>query len=211
MGRKTGTNPPDVPAQAATTLNPTDNAPETSRSGTLQVVRQTGENDATAMVRTATSALVRGTATGREFGKTVFGTDIDPTAYMETLQHQADAMKAGNMAEIETMLLTQANTLDMAFNRLATQAIQNPLMQQMDTLLRLALKAQAQCRASLEALADIKNPRPVAFVKQANIAHGPQQVNNAPPTTYKPAPAGDDTLAHGKTGKSLKRTIRRQT
>ncbi|WP_194468905.1 hypothetical protein [Silvimonas amylolytica] len=154
---------------------------------------------------------MRGTATGREFGKTVFGTDIDPTAYMETLQHQADAMKAGNMAEIETMLLTQANTLDMAFNRLATQAIQNPLMQQMDTLLRLALKAQAQCRASLEALADIKNPRPVAFVKQANIAHGPQQVNNAPPTTYKPAPAGDDTLAHGKTGKSLKRTIRRQT
>ena len=42
----------------------------------------------------------------------------------------------------------------------------------------LALKAQAQCRATLEALAEIKNPRPVSFVKQANIANGPQQVNN---------------------------------
>jgi hypothetical protein len=27
-------------------------------------------------------------------------------------------------------------------------------------------------------LAAIKNPKPVAFVQQANIAHGPQQVNN---------------------------------
>ena len=43
---------------------------------------------------------------------------------------------------------------------------------------RQALKAQAQCRATLEALAEIKNPRPVAFVKQANISGGHQQVNN---------------------------------
>jgi hypothetical protein len=44
--------------------------------------------------------------------------------------------------------------------------------------LRLGLKAQSQCRATLETLATIKNPQPVAFVRQANIAHGPQQVNN---------------------------------
>ena len=43
-----------------------------------------------------------------------------------------------------------------------------------------ALKAQSQCRATLETLAAIKNPAPVAFVRQANIAHGPQQVNNGP-------------------------------
>ena len=49
-----------------------------------------------------------------------------------------------------------------------------------ETYLRLALKAQGQCRATLETLAMIKNPQPVAFVRQANIAHGPQQVNNAP-------------------------------
>ena len=51
-------------------------------------------------------------------------------------------------------------------------------MNQLDANLRLALKAQAQCRATLEALAAIKNPQPVFFVRQANIAHGPQQVNN---------------------------------
>jgi hypothetical protein len=37
---------------------------------------------------------------------------------------------------------------------------------------------QAQCRAVLQTLFEMKNPHPVAFVKQANIANGPQQVNN---------------------------------
>jgi len=40
------------------------------------------------------------------------------------------------------------------------------------------LKAQSQCRTTLETLATIKNPSAVAFVRQANIAAGPQQVNN---------------------------------
>ena len=49
-----------------------------------------------------------------------------------------------------------------------------------ETYLRLALKAQAQSRATVEALAEMKNPRAVAFVKQANIAQQ-QQVNNGAP------------------------------
>ena len=47
----------------------------------------------------------------------------------------------------------------------------------LDRYMRLALKAQGQCRATLETLATIKNP-PVVFARQANIAQGPQQVNN---------------------------------
>jgi len=46
----------------------------------------------------------------------------------------------------------------------------------METYLKLALRAQSQCRATLETLAAIKNP-PVVFAKQANIANN-QQVNN---------------------------------
>jgi hypothetical protein len=52
-----------------------------------------------------------------------------------------------------------------------------------DTYLRLALKAQSQCRTTLETLDLIRNPRSVAFVRQANIANGPQQVNNGTPPT----------------------------
>jgi hypothetical protein len=43
--------------------------------------------------------------------------------------------------------------------------------------MRMALKAQNQCRMTLETLSNIKNP-PVIYAKQANIANGPQQVNN---------------------------------
>jgi hypothetical protein len=50
-------------------------------------------------------------------------------------------------------------------------------MNHLDCFLKLALRAQSQCRANCEALSEIKNPRHVAFVKQANIANN-QQVNN---------------------------------
>lgn len=40
--------------------------------------------------------------------------------------------------------------------------------------------AQAQSRATIQALVELKYPRQVAFVKQAHISHGPQQVNNGP-------------------------------
>ena len=47
----------------------------------------------------------------------------------------------------------------------------------METNLRLALKAQAQCARSIEILAAMKNP-PIVYAKQANIAQGHQQINN---------------------------------
>ena len=50
--------------------------------------------------------------------------------------------------------------------------------------MRLALEAQSQCRTTIEAIAEIKNPRSVAFVKQANIAVN-QQVNNGDEATLR--------------------------
>src|SRR5689334_10192850 len=46
-----------------------------------------------------------------------------------------------------------------------------------DTYMRMALRAQSQCRATLETLAAIKNP-PVVFAKRTNVTTGPQQINN---------------------------------
>jgi len=51
----------------------------------------------------------------------------------------------------------------------------------MEAFLRMALKAQSQCRMTLETLAMTKNPPIVLASRQTNIAHGPQQVNNSPP------------------------------
>jgi hypothetical protein len=55
----------------------------------------------------------------------------------------------------------------------------------------MALKAQSQCRMTLETLATIKNP-PVVYAKQANIAHGPQQVNNSIPSNVPHAHAREE-------------------
>ena len=84
------------------------------------------------------------------------------------------------MSEAEATLTAQAATLDAIFNELARRAALNlgEYINAAEIYLRQALKAQAQCRATLETLAEIKNPRQVAFVKQANISQGHQQVNN---------------------------------
>jgi len=79
------------------------------------------------------------------------------------------------------MLATQAHTLDALFHTLVQRAILNmgEYMGAAETYMKLALRAQSQCRSTWEALSAIRNPPMVGYVKQANIAHGHQQVNNA--------------------------------
>jgi DNA-binding transcriptional MerR regulator len=83
----------------------------------------------------------------------------------------------------EAMLAAQAHSLDAIFTSLARRAHLNmgEYVNAADRYMRLALKAQSQCRATIETLAAIKNP-PMVIARQANIAHGPQQVNNGEPT-----------------------------
>jgi hypothetical protein len=76
------------------------------------------------------------------------------------------------------MLVAQAHSLDAIFHSLARKAARAEYVDHLDRYLRLALRAQAQCARTLEVLGELKNPQPVTFVKQANVAHGPQQVNN---------------------------------
>ena len=104
----------------------------------------------------------------------------DVNALAKTLTQQTDEISKGNMSRCESMLISQAHTLDELFNNLARRAALNmgEHMQAVETYFRLALKAQSQCRATLETLSAIKNP-PVIFAKQANISTGNQQINNA--------------------------------
>lgn len=104
----------------------------------------------------------------------------DVNALAKTLTQQTDEIAKGNMSRCESMLISQAHTLDELFNNLARRAALNmgEHMQAVETYFRLALKAQSQCRATLETLSAIKNP-PVIFAKQANISTGNQQINNA--------------------------------
>jgi hypothetical protein len=95
------------------------------------------------------------------------------------MEVQVKAVHGGDLTQAETMLVTQAHTLDAIFNSLTRCALGSKMINQYEIKFRLALRAQAQCRATLETLVAIKNP-PVIFARQANIANGPQQVNNSP-------------------------------
>lgn len=93
-------------------------------------------------------------------------------------------MREGDLSHAEGTLLLQARSLDSIFNNLALRVAQrlngtipHANIQGTEIYLRLALKAQNQCRATLETLARIKNP-PVVVGQQTNIANGPLQVNN---------------------------------
>jgi len=76
------------------------------------------------------------------------------------------------------MLIGQATALQTIFTSLARRAMNQEYQKNLESFLGLALKAQAQSRATISALVDLKYPRQATFVKQANIANGPQQVNN---------------------------------
>ena len=132
------------------------------------------------IARHASTVAVVQAAVGMELWLTHSVGEPDFMALAEKIREQADAMHSGDMKGIESMLFAQALTLQATFTALSRRAASNAgeYMGATDTYLRLALKAQGQCRATLETLANIKNPRPVAFVKQANISNGPQQVNN---------------------------------
>ena len=102
------------------------------------------------------------------------------TDMARALETQGEAVNRGDLSEAERMLNGQAVALNAIFSELARRAVKNmgTYLATTESYLRLALKAQAQSRATVEALAEMKNPHPVSFVKQANIAHGNQQVNN---------------------------------
>ena len=113
---------------------------------------------------------------------TSVGKTADWRGAMEELQAAAEKLRSNDLSQAEEMLMHQAiglNALHVRLTEMAFQAMASPHL--FDVFLRYSLRAQAQGRATLEALAEIKNP-PVLFARQANISNGPQQINNGEPS-----------------------------
>ncbi len=120
----------------------------------------------------------------------------DVNALAAELGRQVEAVNGGDLRRAEGMLIAQAHTLDGIFTSLARRATNQEYLKQWDTYMRMAMKAQNQCRMTLETLAAIKNP-PVVYARQANINNGgQQQVNNgtAPNSTPASAHAGENAF-----------------
>ena len=127
----------------------------------------------------AMSAPLTGAAVALTFSTRTVG-ELDLAESVSVLTAKVAAIQGGDLREAEAILTAQALALNAIFTEMAICAGLN-MKHSLDVVercMRLALKAQGQCRATFETLAAIKNPPAALFARQANIAHGPQQVNN---------------------------------
>ena len=107
-----------------------------------------------------------------------FGGFAELNELADSVRQTAKKVQAGDLSSLEVMLVSQATALQTIFTGLALRAQVQTQQRNMESFMSLALKAQSQSRATISALVDLKYPRQATFVKQANIANGPQQVNN---------------------------------
>lgn len=152
--------------------------PTTPTSCTLAVEMKPGESQDHLFARVAAGPHFGAAGAIIRYSK-VDVDELSITDLVRVLQDQAATINKGDLGNAEAMLSSQATALNVMFAELARRAALNmgEYLGAAETYLKLALRAQNQCRATLETLAAIKNP-PVVFAKQANIAHGHQQVNN---------------------------------
>lgn len=125
------------------------------------------------------SPSVNAGAIVHQYGGPLFGKEnVDFSNLQEEIAKSAEAVNRGDMKTVESMLFGQATALQTMFVNLAKRAdCQQGRLDNIETLLKLAFRAQNQCRMTLETLSNVKNP-PVVYARQANITSGPQQINN---------------------------------
>lgn len=151
-------------------------------------------DDALAMAMDSVDGTTDNAVTAWGWGKqSRKGAELSVTHCAEVLRDEIAKVQSGDLSQVDAMLYGQAKALAAVFHGCLSRAGQN-LGQNLgatDTYMRIALKAQSQCRTTLEALIESKQPRSVAFVKQANIANGHQQVNNGDARTNSANPPNE--------------------
>ena len=120
---------------------------------TLELEKREDQDQAEALAEAALHPSLHAILSLREYGKG-FG-DLTIDGLYKALQAQMDQTAKGNLGRGEAMLTAQAHTLDAIFNSLAQRAVNAEYISQMDTYLKLALRAQSQCRATWETLSTI--------------------------------------------------------
>jgi hypothetical protein len=180
----------------------------TDKSKTMIINEQQGKSRDSQMAELALSGVINSTAIVVDYSKGALG-ELNFAECIATLTMKTTDVNKGNLQEAERLLTAQAYALDAIFGSLARRAQSNmgEYINAADRYMRLALKAQGQCRATLETLATIKNP-PIVVARQANITNGPQQVNNTINTaTDKTIESSTRTHAHTENSNSVQNEL----
>ncbi|MDO9333213.1 MAG: hypothetical protein Q7T57_01655 [Dehalococcoidales bacterium] len=143
------------------------------------------------------STIYANANTAMAFTRGTFDADekMNTLAFSDVLEEKVNNVKSGDLSDMEATLVSQAVALDAIFNELAKRAANGILhLPTCEMFLRLAMKAQSQCRATIETLAEVKQPKSATFVKQQNVAYQ-QQVNNGENPASRKC---ENSPSHGK-------------
>ena len=167
-------------------------APLPSRPNNLEVVLQTKANGQQETGSEAAGRVVVNSAVSAGAGMRLYrdqvGDNVDLMATIREVQRVTDAVRAGDLSDLEAMLVGQAMALQTISANLAERAARQTQQRNLEAFLGLSFKAQAQSRATVQALVDLKFPRQVVFAKNvANLNSGQQQINTGGPSRERKA------------------------
>jgi len=153
--------------------------PTKPKPNQLEVEIGKDEDRTEQLARVKLNPKVRHAATTGFFTAHLFSETEQPSieANLKALRKAIEKVEEGDKAFASGMLAAQALTLDTMFAELARRASMNmgQHLEAGDRYTRLALKAQANCRATLEALGKLHQPREQT-VKHVHVNEGGQAV-----------------------------------
>ena len=146
----------------------------------LLIEQTANETGAQAMARKVLDPGFRHAVTASSFADKVLGSSIEHPGLMDYVEHVlrvGGKAEAGDLAIASRLLTSQAITLDAMFTELARRTALNmgEYIGAAESYGRLALKAQSNCRATVEALAKLHQPREQT-VKHVHVNEGGQAV-----------------------------------
>ncbi len=131
----------------------------------LEIVAIKGDTEAKAIARAAMESTSRNGMAAIEFMPEVFsGADLN--ACVNQIRDGAEKIKKGDLSGMEETLVAQVHLLDALLTNMAMKASRAEYIQTMESYLRMAFKAQAQCRATVETLTEMRYPKSATFIRQ---------------------------------------------
>lgn len=102
--------------------------------------------------------------------------NVNTACLIEEMQAQVKKVNDGDLSRAEALLICQAHSLNSISVEMIHKSLENmgSNFHAAEKLMRLGLKAQSQSRATIQTLADLKNPKPYIQNNRAQY----QQVNN---------------------------------
>lgn len=139
-----------------------------------------GETEGQSIARVLLDPNMRHTFTALPFIQSGLGKDVEVPKAMDfigVMASMANKAEAGDLASVSRMLVTQAVALDAMFGEFARRSSVNmgTHLDATERYARLAFKAQANSRATLEALTKLHQPRE-QIVRHVHVNEGGQAI-----------------------------------